>query len=239
MMKNQKYNFLYRSSSTDSVKAELGTIEKDASGFNGLFNPERFRGEEIIRKLLSKDFSTVLDIGAGKKEKTNFLSKHGKKVYTNGITKGSNALDFYDYDGDFNSISFNKKFDVSLCSHVLEHQLNTHEFLENVVSVTKENGYIVIIVPPRKPFIIGGHVSIWNAGLVLYHLVLAGVDCSVECNIKQYDYNIGIIVKNVPIKEDIKSSITFDGGDIDNFLSKYFPVNAHDGFNGDIMEFNW
>ena len=34
-MKNQKYNFLYRSSSTDSVRAELGTIEKDASGFNG------------------------------------------------------------------------------------------------------------------------------------------------------------------------------------------------------------
>lgn len=238
-MKNQKYNILYKSSAVDLTKAKLGTIEKDASGFNGLFASENFRGEKILEKLLEKDFTTVLDIGAGKKDQSNYLSHHGKEVYTNGFTNGSNSASYYDYEGDFNSIKIDKKFDVSLCSHVLEHQLNTHEFLTNVKNVTNEGGYIVIIVPPRKPFIIGGHVSIWNAGLVLYHLILAGIDCSYECNIKQYDYNIGIIVKNISIKEDIKNNITFDGGDIDNYLSKYFPVNAHDGFNGDIMELNW
>ena len=74
-MKNQKYNFSYRSSSTDSIEAELGTVEKDASGFNGLFSPERFRGEKIIRKLLTKDFATVLDIGAGKKEQVDISPK--------------------------------------------------------------------------------------------------------------------------------------------------------------------
>lgn len=28
-------------------------------------------------------------------------------------------------------------------------------------------------------------------------------------------------------------------GSIDNILKKYFPIQAHDGFNGDIMELNW
>jgi SAM-dependent methyltransferase len=240
-MKNQKYNFFYRSSSTenDKIKATLGTIESDASGFNGLFCKEEFRGKKIIEKLLEKEFLTVIDVGSGKKGHAKYLSDHGKKVYTNGFTKGNNSLDKYDYIGDFNSIKFDKKFDVTLCSHVLEHQLNVHEFLTNVVNVTKKNGYIVIIVPPRKPFVIGGHVSIWNAGLILYNMILAGVDCSKECHIKQYDYNIGLIVKNVPIEENIKEIITYDGGDIDNFLTKYFPLEAHDGFNGDIMELNW
>lgn len=238
-MKNQRYDFLYESSTTQHIKASLGTIEADASGMFGLFDQEDFRGKKIIDKLLEKEFQNVLDVGSGKKECANFLKSLGKTVKTNGYSKGINFLDDYDFSGDFNSISINQKFDAVICSHVLEHQLNPHNFLKKVVSCTNEGGYITIIVPPRKPFIIGGHVSIWNAGLVLYHLILAGVDCSRECHIKQYDYNIGIIVKNVPISDDIKNNISFDGGDIDNILKKYFPIPAHDGFNGDIMELNW
>lgn len=238
-MKNQKYDFLYSSSAVNPTKATLGSIESDASGFNGLFEEEEFRGKKIIEKLLEKDFQSVLDIGAGKKESANYLKNVGKSVKTNGFCKGINFLDDYDFAGDFNEISIDQKFDVAICSHVLEHQLNPHNFLNKVVSCVNENGYIVIIVPPRKPFIIGGHVSIWNAGLVLYHLILAGVDCSKECHIKQYDYNIGIIVKNVAIKDNLKNNLSFDGGDIDNILKKYFPIQAHDGFNGDIMELNW
>ena len=78
----------------------------------------------------------------------------------------------------------------------------------------------------------------WNAGLVLYNLILAGVDCSKECYIKQYDYNIGVIVRNVPNNID-SVPITYDGGDITNLLAKYFPFEAFDGANGDIVELNW
>ena len=239
MMKNQKYDFKYQSSSTDTIKAVLGTIESDASGFYSFFENEDFRGKKIIEKLLEKDFQFVLDVGSGKKECANFLKSCGKTVYTNGYTNGINSLDLYDYVGDFNLIKYDRKFDSVICSHVLEHQLNPNIFLKNIIACTKEGGYITIIVPPRKPFIIGGHVSIWNAGLILYHLILAGIDCSKECHIKQYDYNIGIIVKNIKIEEDILKIISYDGGDIDNYLKKYFPLNVYDGFNGDIMELNW
>ena len=48
-------------------------------------------------------------------------------------------------------------------------------FLKKVHSLLNEGGYLAIIVPPRKPFIVGGHVTIWNAGLVLYNLILASL----------------------------------------------------------------
>ena len=51
-------------------------------------------------------------------------------------------------------------------------------FLGKIRNVVKEGGLVGIVVPPRKPFITDGHVSLWNAGLVVYHLVLAGFDCS-------------------------------------------------------------
>lgn len=239
-MKNQKYNLFYSSSSLRKpVEARLGTIEKDASALFGLFENEEFRGKKILKKLLTLEFKEVLDIGAGKCKQAEYLRKHGKNVFTCDIGNSINSIDIknYDYVGDFNKIDFRRKFECTLCSHILEHQLNVNSFLRRVVSVTDNDGYIAIIVPPRKPFIIGGHTSIWNAGLLLYNLILSGIDCSKECYIKQYDYNIGIIVKNVPNNID-KVNISFDDGDI-NLLSNFFPFDVFEGFNGDILEFNW
>lgn len=240
-MKNQRYEFEYSSSSTPvAIPAKLGTIENDASGFAGRFDSEDFRGKLILDKLLQLTSGAILDVGAGMCEQAEYLRSHGNEVITCDYAAGHNSLQpaAYDYVGDFNKLKFDRKFDAVLCSHILEHQLNVHEFLRNVVAATADDGYIAIIVPPRKPFIIGGHVSLWNAGLLIYNLVLAGVDCSVECYVKQYDYNVGVIVRNV--KNNIDDiDISYDGGDIDNHLSQFFPFPAHDGFNGDIMELNW
>lgn len=124
-----------------------------------------------------------------------------------------------------------------MCCHILEHQLNVGLFLNKIKSLLKEGGYLGIVVPPRKPFVVGGHVTLWNAGLVLYNLVLAGFDCSEECYIKQYDYNIGIIIKKKTIIDMLKN-LSMDKGDIE-LLSKYFPLEVKHNFNGDIMEFNF
>ena len=93
-----------------------------------------------------------------------------------------------------------------------------------------------LLVPPRKPFIVGGHVTLWNAGLVLYNLILAGFDCSEYCDILQYDYNIGIIIKKKTIKQ-LPNDLSMDKGDIEK-LSKYFPFDAKHDFNGDILNLN-
>ena len=200
------YNLKYTSSSINNeyINAKLGTIEKDTSGFLGSFDKENLRSEKILYKFLEMKFDNVLDIGAGALQHTEVFLNNGKIV---DICDYGNSI-YYDkrieliesqiqtkYIGDFNEINFNSKYDAIWCSHILEHQLNVNLFLKKIHSLLKEDGYLAIIVPPRKPFIIAGHVTLWNAGLVLYNLILAGFDCSHECYIKQYDYNIGIIIK--------------------------------------------
>ncbi|GAF76880.1 unnamed protein product [marine sediment metagenome] len=101
----------------------------------------------------------------------------------------------------------------------------------------KENGILGIVVPPRKPSIVGGHFTLWNAGLLLYNLVMAGFDCSHYCKILQYDYNIGVIIKKKNIKK-YPANLSMDKGDIE-LLSYFFPFEVKHNFNGDIMKFNW
>lgn len=237
------YILNYDSSTIENTKAYLGTIEKDVSGFNGKFEKEKLRSEKILDIFLKLDFNTVLDIGAGSLEHSEVFVNNNKIVdicdYGNSIyyKKRKTIEEKIDniYIGDFNKINFGKKYDAIWCSHILEHQLNVNTFLKKINNLLKEGGYLSIIVPPRKPFIVGGHVTLWNSGLLLYNLILAGFDCK-ECFIYQYDYNIGVIIRKKSISQ-FPEEISMDKGDIE-LLSKYFPFNVKHNFNGDIMKFN-
>jgi len=252
-MKNQSYkNKEYKSSSALSPEfACLGTVEADASGHYGMFVKKEFLGKDAIDKIISfKDWSSFLDIGAGKCQQSNFLKKHtNKNIYTNDLNTESqncsNIKNSYDFVGEFQKIEFkDKKFDVVCAIHVLEHVLNVNEFLKKMISVTKENGYLCVVVPIRKPFVVSGHMSIWNPGLLIYNLVAAGLDCK-ECMILQKDYEISVIVK--ANKRDTSKDHLFlcrDTGDLKN-LKNYFPkilhesIDDYDCFDGDIFMLNW
>ena len=244
--KPNNYNLSYISSSIKSnINAELGTIEKDSCGMLGKFISENLRAEKILELLLKEEFKTVLDIGAGGLEHTSIFLQNNKIVdicdfgnsvyYDNRIKKIENNIR-NKFMGDFNKIDINETYDTIWCCHILEHQLNVNSFLKKINSLLNEGGLLAITVPIRKPFIVGGHVSLWNAGLLLYNLILAGFDCSKYCKIKQYDYNIGIIIKKKTIQE-LPENLSMDKGDIE-LLSKYFPFDATHNFNGDIMELN-
>ena len=129
---NKNYNLKYTSSSINNkfINAELGTIEKDISGFLGSFDKENLRAEKILNKFLEMKFDSVLDIGAGALQHTQFFLNNGKIV---DICDYGNSI-YYDkriesiesqiqtkYIGDFNEINFNKKYDAIWCSHILEH----------------------------------------------------------------------------------------------------------------------
>lgn len=239
------YNTVYQSTSnSETGLATLGTIERDMSGFNGRFSPENLRGERVLNRLLEFNFDTVLDIGAGQLEHSRVFSDAGKTVdavdYGDSVyyRERANDLSFIRnlYLGDFNTLDIPNMYDAIWCSHILEHQVNVNQFLVRVRGLLKEGGYLAIVVPPRKPFVVGGHVTLWNAGILLYNLVLAGFDCSQDCHIIQYDYNIGIIVKKREITN--MPELTMDKGDIE-LLSKFFPFEVSHNFNGDIMEFDF
>jgi SAM-dependent methyltransferase len=188
-------------------------------------------------------FTTVLNIGCGDGEHSNIFKQHNKLV-TN-IDLGDSYYSKQNTDtfiiGDYLSTSFTNKFDCIWACHVLEHQVNPNLFLKKINADLKEGGILAITVPPLKHNIVGGHVSLWNAGLLLYHLILAGFNC-VDASIKQYDYNITIILQKQSIA---LPKLTCDCGDI-NALRFYFPYllqtqfdRGLERFDGNIKQLNW
>ena len=94
---------------------------------------------------------------------------------------------------------------------------------------------MAVTVPPMKHSIVGGHVSMWNAGLVMYRLVLAGFDCS-KAMVKQYGYNISVIAPKAP---PLSTPLAYDNGDIERIAHLLPPGYNHQSFNGNIQELNW
>ncbi len=200
-----------------------------------------FSGEALDLVLREMVPGTVLDVGCGNCVHTKEFLHEGHTVYGNDIKKTPEELDevenFVPLLADFNKHEFKgQKFDCIWASHVLEHQLNVNHFLKKCFDLLEPGGHLAITVPPAKPNIVGGHVTVWNAGLLLYNLVLAGFDCS-EARVKKYGYNISVVVKK---KHREPVLLKFDRGDIDT-LAPFFPngLAVRENFNGDIKEINW
>lgn len=182
------------------------------------------RAEQAFNRLIEMDFTTVLDLGSGEGVHAEAFKLAEKKVTTVSLVKPA------DYVGDY--LQFNlPQFDCIWASHVLEHQRNVGTFLDKCFNDLKEGGILAITVPPLKPEIVGGHLSLWNAGLLLYNLILAGFDCS-NASVMTRGYNISVIVRKV--KADI-NGLVMDFGDIEK-IAHYFPLEVKHGFNGDINE---
>lgn len=190
---------------------------------------------EKFTKLLPNK-SNIIDVGSGPQElHAKILREDGHTVDTCDFHEGAT------YRGNFNEIEIPVQYDGVWSSHCLEHQLNVNAYLKKVASCCKEGGYICITVPPLKSTIVGGHVTLWNPGLLIYNTVLAGLDCS-DAMVKKYGYNISIIVKK---KSFVMPELHFVGTDL-GLLRPYFPKNLHwsgDGpkpkFEGAFDSLNW
>jgi len=180
-------------------------------------------GLQALDKLLTLEFDSVLDVGSGAGLHAQVFREFGKQVTT---------LDFKNADicGNFLHVDV-PKVDVIWCCHVLEHQVNVGQFLEKALDHCK---LFVVTVPPAKHDIVGGHFTLWNAGLLLYNLVQAGFDCRDAC-VKTYGYNISVIVE---AKRRPDVTLKMDCGDIET-LAEFFPFHVEQGFDGRILEVNW
>ena len=202
-----------------------------------------------MQKLLNDyKFNSVLDIGSGEGVHADILREYGKEVttidYGDSIyyEKGNKSKPpFMDtIIADFNEYEFTSSFDTIWCSHVLEHQPNVNIFLKKIYSLLPNNGILAITVPPARNTISGGHLTNWNAGLLLYNLVLAGFNCR-EASILKYGYNISLIVKKKPA---FVNNLSYDSGDIKKikkFLPdlKFYATENDDLFSGNIFKINW
>ena len=231
-------DFSLNSGERQSAKT-LAEIRKDYSNILGY---------EAIYKLLNNyNFKTVLDIGSGEGLHSEIFKEYGKIVTSLDYGKSSYVLDSNNKQdiiiADFMQYDFKDKiFDAIWCCHILEHSLNTNLFLEKINSILKEGGVLAITVPPLKNEIVGGHLNLYNAGLLLYQLVIAGFDCK-DAIVKKYGYNISVIVKKNEI--NIKDKLVYDNGDIST-IKQYLPkqikydINFKDiSFCGDIENIGW
>jgi SAM-dependent methyltransferase len=201
--------------------------------FKGMF------GNLALQCLLDRfEFENVLDIGSGAGLHADVFEAHRKIVtavdFGVSVYFRQRPQERTVVQGDYIQLQLDREYDCIWACHVLEHQPNPNLFLRKVHGDLKEGGVVAITVPPLKHEIVGGHLSLWNAGLLLYHLVFAGFDCRMA-HVRAYAYNISVIVR--------KRSITlppldYDSGDIDR-LAPFLPNGLHERFDGNIQSLNW
>ncbi|MDA9641621.1 class I SAM-dependent methyltransferase [Alphaproteobacteria bacterium] len=213
---------------------------------NAEFRDLKLGSHGLQKCIYSLEFSSVLDVGSGEGIHASLFRGRGKMVtaidyggseYFKNRRGGINEI-----VGDFNTHNFSETFDLVWCCHVLEHQPNVGIFLKKIFDVLSINGYLAITVPPSRNTIVGGHVSNWNAGLLIYNLILAGFNCK-ECNILKYGYNITVIVQKKGDRPELKS-LSFDAGDLRLLRPqlperRFYSNDIDDPFFGEIWRHNW
>lgn len=180
--------------------------------------------------------NTVLDVGSGHGDHREIFRKYGKQV------TGIDIQRAYDPEicAEFISHDFNgQQFDWIWASHVLEHQLNVNLFLRKIKKLALK--YIMISVPeytPERCRIVGGHYTWWNMGLLIYNMIMAGINCR-ELRGKVFDRNITVIVPVEEMPDPRTISLNYDVGDIE-LLRAYFPKRSdrlyEQSFDGYIKE---
>jgi SAM-dependent methyltransferase len=198
---------------------------------------DQLKSREALEKLISAyDFRTVLDVGCGPGHHAALLRQAGKEVTGIDVVKMCDGMIVANYLEH----QFEQPFDCLWLSHVLEHQLNVNLFLKKAFRDLKPGGILAVTVPPLKHEIVDGHLTLWNAGLLLYNLILAGFDCS-RARIKQYGYNISVLVPKAPAAVPYER-LHYDTGDI-ALISRFFPEHPRmqwvQAFRGDIAQLNW
>lgn len=181
---------------------------------------------EYFRGLLKKEEAPfLLDVGCGKSQ------VHAKAFKEAGVQ--TFTCDFFenaDFKGAFRDITFPFNYHAIWCSHCLEHQTDVGAFLRKAHSILTDDGLFCVTVPPAKHEIVGGHLTIWNLGLLYYNLILAGFDCS-EAVHKTYGYNISVVVRKRSFE---LPKLNYDTGDIE-LLAPYFPFPVEQGFDGNAI----
>ena len=122
------------------------SIENLNSLYKNKTPPNKISAVDFIREKINKN-SLILDVGCGDGVLANLISKKVKsvtaididKIHINQNKKNFSNVKNLDFINDdvFNFISINKKYDLILCSHIIEHMDNPKKFLKNIKIYSK------------------------------------------------------------------------------------------------------
>lgn len=191
----------------------------------------RFVRHCVYRRMENSSYR-ILDIGGGKGDHARIMREdYGLDVVV------CDVFGNFDIEGLFPEIAIESlgEIDAIWSSHTLEHSRNVGLFLEGCAGLAKD--LICITVPPLKHEIVGGHVSLWNAGLLIYNMITAGIDCS-GAMVGSYGYNISVLTRNISVPRSVLDGLVYDSGDIRR-LSRFFPCSMSEGLDGRFDNINW
>jgi len=141
-----------------------------------------------------------------------------------------------DLQGDIFSVELPHPFDVVWSSHVIEHQRNVGLFLDKTIEACKPGGIICISCPPEiSPYFLLCHPNQFTVGSLIYHLIMAGIDCR-NVRALTYGYNVSIIVENTKHKLP-KQEWAYEGE-----AAEFFPeaISRNDNqLFGPARSLNW
>ncbi|OGI67958.1 hypothetical protein A2738_03875 [Candidatus Nomurabacteria bacterium RIFCSPHIGHO2_01_FULL_42_15] len=130
-------------------------IYKDFGEANRKYELDRIEYELALGIMAGREFGNdVLDVGAGKGEFTDMLSKRGYRVNcVEGTKKLFEELKEKGYksvlvDLEEEKLPFpDNSFDLVVSLEVIEHLWNTDHYLSELKRVVKPNGYVIITTP--------------------------------------------------------------------------------------------
>ncbi len=193
--------------------------------------------DKILNKLiLASEFRFVLDVGCGLGDLFYYMDSKAIEFEGVGVdVVEEEQLLFTGFEylkSDFLNLHLDRKFDLVFSSHVIEHVPNTGDFLTKFFSFLKPGGYFCLIWPPPKEQVVGGHVHVFNMGLMLYNLVRMGVDCR-EVKMYRSGYNLAIIGRYCTFE---LPDLTFNRYELEA-LAPYFPCPVEHGFDGRLRRY--
>lgn len=131
-------------------------------------------GTGHLLKLIGENFETSNLLGL---EYSNSAIEIAKKIYPKATFC---QFDIYK--------EYPQKFDVLLCTEVLEHLLYPNKALEACLQMIASEGTLLITVPDGRKDTYLGHINFWSP---------ESWKIFIEANCKEFQLDIGIIKKNV------------------------------------------
>ena len=219
----------------DISKVELEGIyknTKDIKTFLEMLSADSIKTSKILNLCINLNSSLV---GSQQGIFTGKIHKHynnNKEVFK--FVQNSNLKVYSDLPSfqlsDETLACFNNEVDLAVLSQV-HRQRNVGDYLDSAFNALRVGGELVVVCPFYSNCIGSGNTNnLWNAGALLYNLILAGFDCK---NAKVSTFTNEIQVYLVKSSRVVPRSVSISS------LNDFFPIEVYQHFNGNILEINW